>query len=551
MNWRHRLILPALMLALSGPVAAAVPAPIGDVMAGEFALQQGELGAAARHYVLAAQASNDAGIAGRATRIALLGDQPTLAGRALRRWRELAPDSPAMRASAIRLALRLGEHESAMDDARALLALPGSAGFPVLLVSLADAQGDDAVIARSVLRELFAQSLLPNELAAWLRVAGLARRLGDTGFSDRVVQAGLEAFPGDPRALLLLASRKREAGDLDGARQALVSLRDSGGIGQDLRRSAAGELALVGEPRMAAELLAKGPQDDASFGQRASWLLGTQDRAAMQALYAEITRDAATAKPTPARRLLLGHVAEALVLWSEAEAWYGGVPAGEGRDLAMLRTARIEALQGRLDAAIDTLHELQADTSADGERVRDAYLLESELLDGAGRGEQALAAIERGLTIFESDPVLLYSRAMVHERANRVDAALADLRRIIDDNPRDAHALNAYGYTLAERRRDYAAALPYVRRAHEIQPDSAPILDSLGWIELRLGRGDSALEKLRKAWSLLKDAEIAAHLGEALWLAGRQDEARAVWREGQGIDPENGALLKALENYTP
>lgn len=551
MNWRHRLILPALLLALSGPAGAAAPAPIGDVMAGEFALQQGELASAARHYLLAARVSTDPGIAGRATRIALLGDEPALASRALDRWRELAPDSPAMRASAIRLALRQGEHESAMEDARALLALPGSEGFPVLLVSLAEAEGDDSVIARSVLRELFNQSLLPHELSAWLRVAGLSRRLGDTAFSDRVVAAGLDTFPDDPRARLLLASRKREAGDLAGAREALVALRDSGAIGPELRRAAASELALVGEPRMAADLVAQGPQDDASFGLRASWLLATRDRAAMQALYAEIRRDPATARPEAARRLLLGHVAEALSLWADAEAWYRGVPEGEGRDLAMLRTARIQAQQDRPEAALDTLHELQADTSADGERIRDAYLLESELLDRAKRPDVALEAIERGLTIFEDDPVLLYARAMAHERADRVDAALADLRRIIDDNPRDAHALNAYGYTLAERRRDYAAALPFVRRAHEIAPDSAPILDSLGLIELRLGRQDNALAFLRKAWGLLKDAEIAAHLGEALWLAGRKDEARAVWREGQGIDPSNRALRNALENYTP
>lgn len=549
MNWRHRLILPVLLLALSGPVAAGTRAPIGDVMAGEFALQQGDLATAARHYVLAARMSDDPGIAGRAARIALLADEPALAGRALLRWRALAPESPAMRASAIRLALRQGEHESAMEDARALLALPEGAGFPVLLVSLAEATGNDAVIARSVLRELFAQSLLPRELAAWLRVAGLARRLGDRDFSDRVIAAGLATFPDDPRARLLLASQKREAGDLAGAREAIMALRDSGGIGPDLRRSAAGELAMAGEPRLAADLIAQGSQDDASFGQRASWLLASGDRAAMQALYAEIRRDPGAA--TPARRLLLGHVAEALALWSEAEGWYAGVPAGEGRDLAMLRTARLQAMQGRLDVALDTLHELQADTSADGERVRDAYLLESELLEGAKRSDDALAAIERGLDIFEADPALLYARAMVHERADRVDAALADLRRIIDDNPRDAHALNAYGYTLAERRNDYAAALPFVQRAHQIEPDSAPILDSLGWIELRLGREDSALAILRKAWALLKDAEIAAHLGEALWLGGRQDEARAVWQEGRGIDPDNRALLKALEDYSP
>ena len=227
------------------------------------------------------------------------------------------------------------------------------------------------------------------------------------------------------------------------------------------------------------------------------------------------------------------------------------MPAGEGRDLAMLRTARLQAMQGRLDPALETLHELQADTSADGERIRDAYLLESELLDGATRSDEALAAIERGLGIFEADPVLLYARAMVHERADRVDAALADLRRIIDDNPRDAHALNAYGYTLAERRRDYAAALPFVRRAHAIEPESAPILDSLGWIELRLGREDSAL------------ALPAQGLGAAQGRGDRRPPGRgAVAGRPAGRGPRRVAgrprhrprqprAAQALENYTP
>ena len=129
----------------------------------------------------------------------------------------------------------------------------------------------------------------------------------------------------------------------------------------------------------------------------------------------------------------------------------------------------------------------------------------------------------------EDDPVLLYGRAMLHERSNRIDAALADLRRIIDENPADAQALNAYGYTLADRGGRYAEALPYLERAYALAPDSAPVIDSLGWVSYRLGREARALELLQQAWARLKDAEIAAHLGEVLWTAGRQDEARTVW----------------------
>lgn len=548
MNLRRRLTVPALLLALSGPVGAAVAPPIGDVMAGEFALQQGDLPAAARYYLLASQVSKDVGLAERATRIALLSGESGLAERSLARWRVLAPESLAMRAATIHLALRQGEHESAMDEARYLLSLPDEAGFAALLATLSEARGDDAVIARSVMRELFDQSLLPDNLAQWLRFAGLARRLGDRAFSDRVVEAGLARFPDDPRATLLEVSRLRESGEATAARTKLMALRASGELPPDLRRTAAAELARLGELRIAADLLAEGPQDDASLGQRAAWLVAADDHPALEQLLADLV---AAGPPTPQRRLLLGHVSEALERWDDAERWYAGMPRGPGRDVAMLRGARVLARRDQLDQAFDRLHELQADDSADGERVRDSYLLESELLARDDREDEAIARLGQALAVFEDDPVLLYARAMLGQRTDRIDAALADLRRIIDDDPDHAQALNAYGYLLAERRAQYAEALPYLQRAFALQPDSPPILDSLGWVQLMLGQPERALVLLQQAWDRMKDAEIAAHLGEALWRLQRQQEARVIWNEGGKLDAGNRALIRALETYKP
>ncbi|MFY2762456.1 tetratricopeptide repeat protein [Arenimonas sp. MALMAid1274] len=548
MNLRRKLIVPLLVLALAAPAAADVAPPIGDVMAGEFALQQGELAAAARSYLLAAQVSDDVGLAERAARIALLSGDARLAERALARWRTLAPESLAMHAATIHLALRQGEHETAMEEALVLLAMPGEAGFPALLATLSEARGDDAVIARSVMRALYEQSRLPNSLAQWLRFAGLARRLGDRAFSDRIVEAGLARFPDDPRAALLEVSRLRQAGEADAARSKLLALRASGELSPDLRRTAAAEMARLGELRIAADLLSEGPQNESTLGQRASWLVAANDRPGMERLLAELQAGGA---PGPGRRLLLGHVSEALERWSEAEHWYASVDRGEGRDLAMLRGARVMARQAKLAPALDLLHELQADESADGERVRDSYALESELLEGAGRSEEARGRLDQGLAIFEDDPVLLYARAMLAQRNGRVDAALADLRRIVDDNPGDAQALNAYGYVLADRKGAYAQALPFLQRAFALEPESPPILDSLGWVQLMLGQEERALVLLQQAWDAMKDAEIAAHLGEALWRLGRKDEARRMWDESLKLDADSRAMRRVQEIYRP
>jgi tetratricopeptide (TPR) repeat protein len=93
--------------------------------------------------------------------------------------------------------------------------------------------------------------------------------------------------------------------------------------------------------------------------------------------------------------------------------------------------------------------------------------------------------------------------------------------------------------------------LPYIERAHALLPDSAPILDSLGWVRFRLGERQESLALLRQAWEKLRDPEIAAHLGEVLWTLGQREEARVVWREGAAIDPDNRALRRALETFKP
>ena len=109
--------------------------------------------------------------------------------------------------------------------------------------------------------------------------------------------------------------------------------------------------------------------------------------------------------------------------------------------------------------------------------------------------------------------------------------------------------MNALGYTLADRTDRYDEALKLIQRALELRPDTPAIIDSLGWVLHRLGRTEEALPHLRRAFELQRDAEVAAHLGEALWVHGDKDEARSIWRLGREIDPDNRALKQALEKY--
>lgn len=549
---RH-LMFPRLFILLSCLLAAtamaAPPVPVGDLMAGEFALQEGDFETASRHYLAAALASDDPAVAERATRVAQAARLPEVARQAAERWRQLDPDSPVMLGASLVLALQRGDGEEARGLADSLLGRHDDDGFMALLAGLRESGEGAAPTSRALLHDLRLHPDLPEELTAWLAMAGLARRLGDRELSDQWVEDGLARFPEDPRARLLLASGQREAGDTDAARATLDGLGDPDGLPPDVLRLAASEYAELGDLLHAAELLAIGPQDDTRYRQRAAWLVEAGDRAGLQALYAEVQAEAAV--PAPGRRVLLGHLAEALGLWAEAAEWYDRLPLGQMRHLALLRRASVLARLDRREEALAGLHELQVDESADGQLRRDAYVLESALHETGGDLVAAARSLDQGLSVFEGDPELLYARALVHERADRVDQALADLRRVLEDDPENAQALNAYGYTLADRRGRYRDALPYIERALAMHPDSPAVLDSMGWVLFGLGRKEEALDYLQRAWAGAKDGDIAAHLGEVLWALDRKAEARAIWEHGRQLDPDNRAIRRVYRKYRP
>ena len=106
-------------------------------------------------------------------------------------------------------------------------------------------------------------------------------------------------------------------------------------------------------------------------------------------------------------------------------------------------------------------------------------------------------------------------------------------------DPKNGQALNALGYTLADRTDRYQEALGYIEQALEQMPNDAAVLDSMGWVHFRMGKRDPALEYLRQAYHINPDAEIAAHLSEVLWVDGQREEARKIWREALGRDPDS------------
>lgn len=551
MTWRKSgffycvLLLPALLLAAE---PSGVPGQgLGEAMAGEFAFQSGRYREAAQYYLRAALVDEDPLVAERAARMAVLaGDESALA-IVLARWQALQPNSIARAGLALRLALRQQRVSQARSEAEQLLAL-GSEGSHELRASLEDSRGPSVAPTRALLRELASSEALPDSFEAWINLAGLARKMGESASAGLMLKRMTGVFPKEPRASIALALWQGEQGDADGAAATLSRLQPAGVSRDEDRRQVAGEWLKLQRHAEAERWLATVAQDPATYRQRLALLAKEKDAAAVTALVRQISRDRGLSAGR--RQLLLGLAEEIGPDWRAAERHYREVRNDPERVEARLRLAYVLQKQGRAGDALGLIRKMQIDASFKPENRRDAYALEAQILKSEP-GQADIAAYSRGLQAFPDDSQLLYGRAMRHVEQGQVDEGLADLRRILDVEPSHAGALNAYGYTLAERKQRYGEALPYVEQALRLQPDSAAILDSLGYIRMRQDRHAEALPLLERAWSLRQDPEIAAHLGEIFWLLGRREEATRVWAQGLALDPGNREILALQEKLRP
>ena len=158
-----------------------------------------------------------------------------------------------------------------------------------------------------------------------------------------------------------------------------------------------------------------------------------------------------------------------------------------------------------------------------------------------------MASFTAGVKFLPKSVNLLYSRAMVYEKLNNLKGLEDDLSAIIKLQPDNAAALNALGYTLADRSQRLKEAEALILKAYGIDSEDPAILDSMGWVQYRLGNYDKSVRYLRMAYEKYPDQEIAAHLGEVLWTMGKRDEARAVWGRALEKTPDSDVLKETMQ----
>lgn len=177
--------------------------------------------------------------------------------------------------------------------------------------------------------------------------------------------------------------------------------------------------------------------------------------------------------------------------------------------------------------------------------------LEAEALANADHNSRALTVLNQALTRFPDDIDLLFARALIAERFDDMAIIEQDLRRIIDLEPQNGRALNHLGYAMTLRTDRFAEAMELIERALAITPDDPAIIDSLGWVQYKLGLLEESIANLRRAFELFPDHEVAAHLGEVLWVNGEQDEAMSVWETSLQSFPDSEFVTEAMQRLIP
>ena len=258
----------------------------------------------------------------------------------------------------------------------------------------------------------------------------------------------------------------------------------------------------------------------------------------------ELTRLIEQGHHTNEASYYLGRIEEQADNIIQAIGYYQSVEQGNYFFPALARASELQAQTGELDKALSHLQSLKQNNPDQTEKF---WLLEINLLIDQGQTQQALSTADTALEAFPKNVEIRYARAMLLDSIEQHDNAEQDLRTILDIQPDSSVTLNALGYILTERTDRLDEARGYIERALALDPENPAILDSMGWVLFRQGKTTEALDYLSRAWAAYPDPEVAAHYGEALWVAGEEEQARIVWEEGLDTDPDHEILQKTIE----
>jgi predicted Zn-dependent protease len=207
----------------------------------------------------------------------------------------------------------------------------------------------------------------------------------------------------------------------------------------------------------------------------------------------------------------------------------------------VVQMRQIRLLQ-RLDRGDEALRQLQDVAQAHPDRPEPMGLM-GDLLRIKRRFPEAVVAYDKAIALSGTpQPAhwpLYYDRGIALERSRQWDRAEADFLQALSFAPDQPYVLNYLGYSWTEQGRNLERAKEMIERAVQQRPNDGAMVDSLGWVAMRMGDIAGAVRLLERATELEPgDATINGHLGDAYWEAGRRLEAIFQWRRALNLKPD-------------
>ncbi len=513
----------------------------------EIALERSEFLVAAQEYLRAAEESADPEVARRSTEFAFNYGFDTYALNSANRWEELDPENPITHSYLGRLYFRFNDLDRAYRQYDLALGPEVERVDADYLTLAGDLAGEGKPRRALVLVERFteANSSAPG---AWLALANTAMQAADAEFALESASRAFDLAPDWDRAQVAVARALLLSGETDAALDLISELLERA-PSLELELEYVRLLAAAGETAEAIERLdgLAGQYGDQPEILRTRGIINLQ-AGELDAAWRNYSQLLSAGFNINESFYYLGRIAFERQRYMQSARLHARIVSGRFLVPAQLSISQAYTLLGDPETGLIHLRQFAELYPKHAFEIMPA---EARLLVSMDRSAEALEVYDRALLYKPNTESLLLARGSLFETDGDLDDAIDDFRRAVDIAPDSALALNALGYTLANRTRRYREAHRYIKRALELDPDNAAIIDSMGWVQYRRGRLPDALTYLERAHELMPDPEISAHLGEVLWAHGDLEAAGQIWGQALQEHPDSPVLNETVLRFNP
>ena len=520
------------------------------LLVAEFAAQRQQFNITLNNYLEQAQYTQDLGITERAAHIANYVGADKAAFESAQQWVHLDPNNADAHNILAKQYMLRGQFLLALAHMQAIFELTGSSHFDYLAVNAHPLSSQDKQALLKEFRVL--TQTYPDNAQLWMAIGSLELQLLQFDAAHQAFSLAIQHHPD------YAAARLNRARTLHKLKQFAPALADIDllyeqqpkhkGIGV-LRARILISLQRLSEARAAFQALHSLFSEDQTI--RLS--LGLIQIELDQLEDASITLTPLLLSPTlrSEAHFYLAVIAEKQQDYRAAIKHYLNT-GGKQLLAAQMKAARLTLQHSPINdppiTRLDQARQQLARAQQQHPQQQIALLqLEIELLKQNNQTEAAYTLSNQSLERFPDNIKLLYHRALLAEKLDKLDQVETDLRHVIKLKPNNAEAINALGYTLADRTDRLDEAMQLIQQAAQLAPNNPAIMDSLGWLYYRQGQLNKSVKVLQEAFLNFPDHEVAAHLGEVLWKLNRNQEAKKVWQQGLERAPESDIIKRTLK----